>query len=891
MKKYNVNFTVVKALAKRDLRLYFSNPTGYVFITLFIFLSAAAAFWQERFFLNNLANLDQLNLMFPLLVTFFIPAITMGVWAEERKQGTDELLLTLPATDLEIVIGKYLSTLGIYTAALVLSLSHLIVLYWLGNPDLGLMLANYLGYWLVGAAFVALGMLGSLLSPSATIAFILGAVFCVIFVDLGPILGVFGGGAEGVGNRFTVWEPFGDFGRGVVSLSGLLYFISVTATVLYINIVLLGRRSWPRQVKGYKMGFHQTVRAVALVVAVIALNVLVGRMSARVDFTAEKLHSLSKETRKILKEIPDSRPVFVQAYLSKNVPRSYVQARANLYGLIKEMDAVAGRKVEVMIHDTEPFSKEARDAREKFGIVPVEVAETAGRAQSEQVFMGVAFTCGAEEDVIPFFDKGLPAEYELARSIRVVAGAERKKIGMLNTAAKLFGGFDFNSFQSQPPWPVVDELKKQYEVVQISATEPITDKLDALVVALPSSLSQEEMDHLLAYIGAGNPTLLLDDPLPIMDVALSPSEEAGADVNPFVRNQGPQPQPKGDVAAFMRAIGIRWQTPQVIWDAYNPHPDLANLPPEIVFVGRGNKNPESFDTRYASTAGLEELVFMFAGAVDLAAGSGFKFEPLVRSGTLAGALHYNQLVQKTFFGPQIINPRLQRTPTTGNYVIAAYVHGGAAGGGGAGGAAKDEKVIMIADLDFISNQFFEIRKRGIQGLDFDNVTFFMNCIDMLVGDDSFIALRNRRVKHRTLQTVEARTREYVERRTEEETQAGFEAQRALMAAQESLDEKVRQVKQRADLDEQTKEIMARNLQEVETRRLEALKATIDGEKDAKIQRSKETVETQIRSIQGGIKLLAGLLPPIPILIVGVIIFVRRRKREKEGAAAARRLRG
>jgi len=263
----------------------------------------------------------------------------------------------------------------------------------------------------------------------------------------------------------------------------------------------------------------------------------------------------------------------------------------------------------------------------------------------------------------------------------------------------------------------------------------------------------------------------------------------------------------------------------------------------------------------------------------------------VRSGTLAGALHYNQLVQKTFFGPQIINPRLQRTPTTGNYVIAAYVHGGAAGGGGAGGAAKDEKVIMIADLDFISNQFFEIRKRGIQGLDFDNVTFFMNCIDMLVGDDSFIALRNRRVKHRTLQTVEARTREYVERRTEEETQAGFEAQRALMAAQESLDEKVRQVKQRTDLDEQTKEIMARNLQEVETRRLEALKATIDGEKDAKIQRSKETVETQIRSIQGGIKLLAGLLPPIPILIVGVIIFVRRRKREKEGAAAARRLRG
>ena len=172
-------------IIKRELGAYFSTPLAYVFIVIFLALSGALTFFMGAFFERGQADLASFFSFHPWLYLFLIPAVSMRLWAEERKTGTVELLLTLPTPTWVVVIGKYLAAWAFIGIALVLTFPLWITVNFLGTPDNGVIVASYLGSLVMAGGYLAIGSCLSAVTKNQVIAFILTAVVCFLFLMSG----------------------------------------------------------------------------------------------------------------------------------------------------------------------------------------------------------------------------------------------------------------------------------------------------------------------------------------------------------------------------------------------------------------------------------------------------------------------------------------------------------------------------------------------------------------------------------------------------------------------------------------------------------------------------------------------------------------------------------
>lgn len=894
-----MNATVVQAIFKRNFAGYFSSPIGYVFICAFVLLTGFAAFWPNDFFNANLATLDQLNALLPWIMLVFIPAITMGIWAEERRESTDELVLTLPCSDLDVVLGKYLAALAIFTVALAFSASNLIVLSFLGDPDWGLIFANYAGYWLVGAAMLAIGMVASFLSSSLTVAFILGLAFNapLVFAAWADAIVPWDTAARFV-KSLSIDAQFDDFGRGLMTLSGVVYFLSIVVVSLYLSMVLIGRRHWAGGPYARSMAAHFAVRSLCLIAAAIGANVVATRYDWRLDASQERINSLSPQTLAMLRNLDTSRPVYIEAYVSPRVPEQFVQTRLTLLAMLREVDQKAGDKVVVRINPTERFSQVEAEAERQFNIRPMPVpASSGGRLGMEEIVLGAAFTCGLDKVVVPFFDRGIPAEYEVIRSIATVVQQQRKRIGVVMTDAKLFGGFEIETMSSRPDQLIIEELRKQFDVVQVNANAPITERYDAMLAVQPSSLTPQQLDNLIAAINSGQPTAVFEDPFPYLDSSVPATSQPRQPPrrNPFM--QQPPPQPKGDINKLWTALGVRFKDREVIWQDYNPLPKIAQLPKEFVFITRSvPAAPQPFNDEAEITSGLQQLLALFPGAFEPLPGAATRFEPLVQTGKQTGVVSYLDILQQSFLGASL-NPNRRHRTTNEIFTLAAHITGSGPalptpGGDEAASAQAGINVVVVSDIDMLYSVFFQLRNRGQDREDpvdivLDNVAFTLNVLDYLAGDQRFLDIRKRRPAYRTLTAVEKHTEQARAKANQERERfiQQFEAKRA--EEQAKLDAMVKELQQREGLDPLGKAQEVATLQRTGQDRLQSALERFEKQRDQQLATIERDLALEVRRVQNNYKLAAIAFPPILPLLLGAAVFQRRRSMERIGVPKAR----
>lgn len=884
----------MRAVFQRNFAAYFLNPTGYVFLCVFTLACSCAAFLPDDFVNSNLANLDQLNLRFPLILLVFIPSVTMGVWADERRFGTDELLLSAPLSVGDIVIGKYFAALAVYLVSLTFaSLSNAAVLSFLGSPDFGLFWTTCLGYALVGSAMLALGMFASFFSPQLTVAYLAGVFINVPLVALqwADALPIGRSDASalkeaGIANFF---EPFGS---GSVSAASVIYFLSVTAIALWLCAVMIDRR-WKGARRPCAFAAHTIFRLLAFVAIAVALTALVNRSGWRSDWTAERLGTLSPATIEALDAFRSDWPVTLEAYFSGDIPPEYIKTRTDIAAFLNTMKNRLHGKAFLSVRRVEPNTQAAWQLEKRYDIRPKRVVyDERGQAREVPVFLTVVVRSGPKTSVIPFMHRGLSVEYELLSAILSVSNQPKKRLGVLVTDAALFGRTDSFGAMAARPWPILEELAKRYTITAVDPTDSIDpNTFDVLLAVQPSTLTQEGMMNFLAVVRQGTPTLIFEDPWPLFVGDVLPGT--------YLPKRPSMPNftlPKGDIGPLWSLLGVLFGT-DLVWNNYNPYPKMAALSPEFVFVDArpmtlgppnkksadGEKEPEdvcAFNPNEPAVASLEHLLFPFTGSIVADRAAGTVFEPLIRT-RAGGTASVDDIVSLG-----IRSQARSRTDRKGIYTLCAKITGPVP----RLFQRTNEKtppnlnVLLTADVDLLTGGFFALREMGtdVQSgvtLDFDNVTFILNAVDRLSGDDALIAVRSRRTHHRRLDAVERATQPIRDQASAEQIAVQKDFENECRAAEAKLNERIAELFNQgefADGENPEKSPQLQSMIQAMQRRLEILRDEKKEEYDKKSEETRRRLDESVRKIQGSYKLMAVALPPILPLLIGLGVALRRR---------------
>lgn len=772
----------IKAVFKREFKAYFDSPVAYVFLTGFLVLIGFLTFGVTMFYERRQADLTPFFFWHPWVYLLLVPAATMGLWADERRNGTAEMLLTLPMTVTEALVGKFLAAWAFLGIALAATCPVAFTAAYLGSPDWGVILAGYLGSFLMAGAAAAVGVFASTLSRSSVVGFVVSLAMLLLLMIIGfdPVIGAVAG--WGVPTAITdafaglsLLKHFESVRRGVVDCADLGYYAGVIVFMIAAaKTVTDGRRGASKGLVGLAV-----IAAIA-----IAGDIVLANLPLRHDFTAEKLYTLSNGSREVLSQLDED--VTFKYYVSSSAAempmalKTYAQTVENL---MKEYERASGGRLVLEMYDPKPDS-DAEEWAQRYGIEPQTV-----NPMGSPVYFGVTAVCGDREETLGVLSPRTQEtlEYDLTRLVTRVAWPDRPVVGVMTSLKGVLAekANPYAMQMGQRPaqgWAAFSELAKDYEVVPVATdAEKIDDNVKTLVVMHAKDLSDKTLYAIDQFVLRGGKLVACVDAFSLKDMLAQREQQQ----NPMMGGA----DPSSSLGKLFDAWGVKFDTAKLVCDL-SASTKLNNG------QGGAEDNPafltlavKNFDQGDMIVRGLSNVLVPFAGSLEFEKKEmDLAFTPVVKTSDensctidKAAMMYGGGLSDMVPDGrSRVLAARIDGTfktafpkgPDGTNDVSKALVEG-------------KNTVLVFADSDFLADDFSVRMMRtpfgNIPQLISDNLTLFSNVIEQFAGREELIGVRSRGAADRPFTVV---------------NELEAEAMRKFQAKESALREELQQTQQR-----------------------------------------------------------------------------------------------
>ncbi len=502
-------FTIVR----KELSGYFNAPVAFVFLVVFVLVSCGL--FMTTFFLSGICSMRAFFTNLPLLLMVFVPAVTMRLWAEERKSSTISLLLSLPTSSTSLVIGKFLAAFLFGALAIASTVTIPIMLKNLGNPDLGPVMGGYMGSLLMLAFLLSLGMAISAFFQDQIVAFILalmaglgaflaGTDFIATFLD-GWVtgLGTFLKEAMGIPSHFS------SFAKGVLDMRDVIFFAAFSVIFLIVNILTLEGHIRMKKAKGFWLGIIFLL-AIGLFLNGIMYNIRL----KRIDLTSDKLYTVSTATKKVFERLKV--PISVTYYVSskEKLPTPMKEIARDVKDILEELSQLSP-KFTYRIVSPSAIPDKIPDLQKK-GIVPFNaqtIEQDALNIKRIYSALSIAYLDKKEEIIPQIVPQSLGSlEYDLVSKIFRLTMDKQPKVALLAPSSNLdpqtamlmrqmrqqVPGDEFNTLTG-----LLQEVGYDVEKIRLDKNSPIPDDAKLLVILEPGQLNERQRYEIANFLSRG----------------------------------------------------------------------------------------------------------------------------------------------------------------------------------------------------------------------------------------------------------------------------------------------------------------------------------------------------------------------------------------------------